>query len=151
MLADQATDHAAARGLRFEQFDRLAEREARRIGPLGDGGVDLAVINIGAKPAGLHADLAALRMLAEFAPSPRRSPTRRRRGRGSRRSCRVAHTNRNDRCRRRSGRRSSDDAPLRAAKRAAPTPFRASRRRRSIPWAATIAWAYRPRPAECTR
>src|SRR5580704_9608927 len=68
MLANQATDDAAACRLGFEQFNRLGEGEARGVGPLRDGRVDLAVIDVGAEPSGLHADLATLRMLAKFAP-----------------------------------------------------------------------------------
>src|ERR1700749_520783 len=68
MLAAQAPDHAAPRRLGLEQFDRLVERKARRVGPPGNGGVDLAVIDVGAEPAGLHANLAPFRMLAKFSP-----------------------------------------------------------------------------------
>src|ERR1700722_3082753 len=68
MLADQAPDHAAARRLGFKQFDCIFEAEARGVGPLLDGGVDLAVIDVGAEAARLHADFAPFRVLAKFAP-----------------------------------------------------------------------------------
>ena len=67
VLAHQTADHAAARRLGFEQFHCVIEGEARRVGPLGQGGVDLAVSDIRSEPALLDADRAALRMLAENA------------------------------------------------------------------------------------
>ena len=85
MVAEQPPENAAARRLGLEQRDRVVERQRRRVRPLRQGRVDLAVIDVGAEPALLDADRAALGMLAEHAPRaarrsasrPRRSPWRR--------------------------------------------------------------------------
>src|SRR5208282_570008 len=67
MLADQAPGDAAAGGFRLDEREGVVERDARRVGSFRQGRVDLAVADVGAEPALLDADRAALRMLAEKA------------------------------------------------------------------------------------
>ena len=67
MFAQHLPARRRRRRLRRQKRDGVRQGQALGVGPLGDGGVDLAPVHIGAELAGLHAHQATIGMVAQRA------------------------------------------------------------------------------------